>query len=177
MSLFIFRSTKESSVDYEKASTIYEFTVKDINGRNVKLDRYKGHVAIIVNVASQCGLTDTNYKQLNELYEKYGDTKGLRILAFPCNQFNGQEPGDFKEIINFTRGKNVKFDVFEKIDVNGANAHPLWKFLKHKLTGTMGDFIKWNFSKFIIDKKGVPVERLGPNVDPLDLEPYLAKYW
>ncbi|KAI5644606.1 glutathione peroxidase domain-containing protein [Phthorimaea operculella] len=162
---------------WETAKTIYEFTVTDINGKDVKLDRYKGHVTIIVNVASQCGFTDTNYKQLNELYDKYSATKGLRILAFPCNQFGGQEPGGPEAIFNFAKDRGVKFDLFQKVEVNGDNAHPLWKFLKRSQSGTIGDFIKWNFSKFIIDKNGVPVERLAPTVNPVDLVPYLAKYW
>ncbi|KAJ0171812.1 hypothetical protein K1T71_012575 [Dendrolimus kikuchii] len=160
----------------EVAKTIYDFTVTDINGREVSLEKYRGYVVLIVNVASECGLTDTNYNQLNELYEKYG-SRGLRILAFPCNQFNGQEPGSPREILEFTKNRGVRFDIFEKIDVNGENAHPLWKFLKRSQPGTLGEFIKWNFSKFIVDKNGAPVERLGPNVNPLDLEPYLAKYW
>lgn len=143
----------------------------------MKLDRYKGFVLIIVNVASYCGLTDSNYKQLNDLYEKYAYSRGLRILAFPCNQFGGQEPGNLDDILQFTRAKGVQFDLFDKIEVNGDNAHPLWQFLKTSVKGTMGDFIKWNFSKFIIDRNGVPVERFGPTVEPKDLEPYLAKYW
>ncbi|CAH2241553.1 jg25532 [Pararge aegeria aegeria] len=157
--------------------TIYQFSVKDIYGKEVKLDKYKGHVLLIVNVASQCGLTDTNYQQLNELYEKYAKSRHLRILAFPCNQFGGQEPGSEKEIIEFAKEKNIKFDIFEKIEVNGEDTHPLWKFLKRTQSGTFGDFIKWNFSKFIVDKNGLPVERFGPNVNPIDLEPHLAKYW
>ncbi|GBP42337.1 Probable phospholipid hydroperoxide glutathione peroxidase [Eumeta japonica] len=99
------------------------------------------------------------------------------ILAFPCNQFAGQEPGNSEEIVCFMKDRKVKFDMFEKIDVNGDNAHPLWKFLKHKHGGVLGSFIKWNFSKFIIDKNGVPVERHGPNVDPAQLEKHLEKYW
>ncbi|CAH2058150.1 unnamed protein product, partial [Iphiclides podalirius] len=162
---------------YETAKNIYEFTVKDIHGKEIKLEKYRGQVAIIVNVASECGLTDKNYKQLNELYDKYSTTKNLRILAFPCNQFGGQEPGTVKDILTFTKNKGVRFDLFEKVDVNGESAHPLFKYLKRAQSGTMGDFIKWNFSKFIVDKNGVPVERLGPNVDPLDMEPLLAKYW
>ena len=161
----------------EHAKSIHEFTVKDIYGRNIKLGKYKGYTLIVVNVASQCGLTDNNYNQLNELYEKYAKSNNLRILAFPCNQFGSQEPGNSNEITKFLRERNVEFDVFEKIEVNGDNAHPLWKFLKRVQSGTLGDFIKWNFSKFIVDKNGVPVERFAPNTNPLDLEPYLAKYW
>ncbi|XP_041972509.1 juvenile hormone epoxide hydrolase-like [Aricia agestis] len=163
--------------DFETAKSIYDFTVRDMYGRDIKLDKYKGKVVLIVNVASQCGLTDRNYHQLNELYQKYAASHDLRILAFPCNQFNGQEPGSPKEILNFIKERGVKFDVFEKIEVNGENAHPLWKYLKRTKSGTFGDSIKWNFSKFIVDKNGVPVERFGPNEDPINLEPYLAKYW
>ncbi|XP_026333125.1 probable phospholipid hydroperoxide glutathione peroxidase [Hyposmocoma kahamanoa] len=163
--------------DYTKATSIHEFTVKNIKGEDVKLDVFTGHVCIIVNVASQCGLTVSNYKSLNELYEQYAESKGLRILAFPCNQFAGEEPGDSEEICSFAAKKNVKFDLFEKIDVNGDNAAPLWRFLKHKQGGTLGNFIKWNFTKFIIDKNGVPVERHGPNTDPALLVTSLEKYW
>ncbi|KAJ8708736.1 hypothetical protein PYW08_010118 [Mythimna loreyi] len=166
----------EPEVNYETAKTVYEFTVNDINGRKVKLDKYKGKVLIIVNVASQCGYTNTHYTELNELYEKYNE-RGLRILAFPCNQFGGQEPGTLKEILQFTKERKVKFDLFEKIEVNGENAHPLWNFLKKSQGGILGDFIKWNFSKFIIDRNGVPVERFGPNTSPLELVPYLEKLW
>ncbi|XP_069681351.1 uncharacterized protein [Periplaneta americana] len=163
--------------DWKNASSIYDFTVKDINGQDVSLEKYKSHVALIVNVASKCGLTATNYKELAELHDKYAEEKGLRILAFPCNQFNGQEPGDSEEIVCFARKKNANFDMFEKIDVNGNNASPLWKYLKHKQGGTLGDFIKWNFTKFIVDKNGQPVERHGPNVDPSKLVSSLEKYW
>ncbi|KAH9643105.1 hypothetical protein HF086_010557 [Spodoptera exigua] len=165
---------KPTEVDYMKAKSVHEFTVKDIHGNEVKLDRYKGQVLIIVNVASNCGYTNVHYKQLNELYEKYSN-KGLRILAFPCNQFAYQEPGSPEEILKFTKAKQVKFDLFEKVAVNGEDAHPLWNFLKRMQGGTLGDFVKWNFSKFIVDKNGVPVERFGPNTDPLELVPYLEK--
>ncbi|CAG9792383.1 unnamed protein product [Diatraea saccharalis] len=159
----------------KRIKTIYDFTVKDLSGKEIKLEKYKGYVVLIVNVASQCGLTDTNYKQLNELYEKYSD-KGLRILAFPCNQFGGQEPGSAEEIFKFISNRGVKFDIFEKISVNGENAHPLWQFLKNSQSGMIGDFIKWNFSKFLVDRNGVPVDRFAPTVSPLDLESYLVKY-
>ncbi|KAG8226819.1 hypothetical protein J437_LFUL007112 [Ladona fulva] len=169
--------TMAQSEDWKNAKTIYDFTVKDIKGNEVSLEKYRGHVAIIVNVASQCGLTATNYKELQELYEKYGESKGLKILAFPCNQFAGQEPGNSEEIVCFAAERNVTFDMFEKGNVNGDNAHPLWKFLKHKQGGLLMDMIKWNFTKFIIDKEGNPVERHGPNVDPLKLVSSLEKYW
>ncbi|KAJ2951056.1 hypothetical protein O0L34_g5435 [Tuta absoluta] len=163
--------------DYKVANSIHEFTVKNLKGEEVKLDVYKGHVCLIVNVASQCGLTANNYKQLNQLFDEYAESKGLRILAFPCNQFAGQEPGNPEQLQCFLADRKVKFDMFEKVDVNGDNAHPLWKFLKHKQGGTLGSFIKWNFTKFIIDKDGVPVERHGPNTDPMDLVKSLEKYW
>ncbi|XP_071439734.1 uncharacterized protein Gtpx isoform X2 [Hetaerina americana] len=166
-----------SNEDWKNAKTIYDFTVKDIKGNEVSLEKYRGHVAIIVNVASQCGLTATNYKELQELYEKYGESKGLRILGFPCNQFAGQEPGNPEEIVCFVAERNVTFDLFEKVNVNGDNAHPLWKFLKEKQGGLLLNAIKWNFTKFIIDKEGNPVERCGPNVDPSKMVSYLEKYW
>ncbi|CAH1970316.1 unnamed protein product [Acanthoscelides obtectus] len=163
--------------NYKNAKSIYEFTCRDIKGNEVSLEKYRGHVCIIVNVASQCGYTKNHYAELGELYDQYAESKGLRILAFPCNQFAGQEPGTNEEICEFTRSKGVKFDVFEKINVNGDDAHPLWKYLKHKQGGTLGDFIKWNFTKFIVDKDGQPVERHGPSTSPKDLVKSLEKYW
>lgn len=163
--------------NWKEASSIYEFTANDIKGEPVSLEKYRGHVCIIVNVASQCGYATNHYKELSELYEEYGEAKGLRILAFPCNQFAGQEPGDATQICSFISSKNIKFDVFEKVNVNGNDAHPLWKYLKHKQGGTLGDFIKWNFTKFIIDKNGLPVERHGPNTSPSSLVKNLEKYW
>lgn len=173
----IVMAANSNPADYKSASSIYDFTVKDISGNDVSLEKYKGHVAIIVNVASQCGYTKNHYKELQELYAEYGDRKGLKILAFPCNQFGGQEPGNAEEIVCFAKEKNVTFDMFEKIDVNGSNAHPLWKYLKHKQGGIVGDFIKWNFTKFVIDKNGQPVERHGPSTDPKTLAKNLEKYW
>lgn len=163
--------------NYKEAKSIYEFTADDITGQPVSLEKYRGHVCIIVNVASQCGYTKNNYKELVELHEEFGESKGLRILAFPCNQFGGQEPGDSTEICSFVAKKNVKFDMFAKVDVNGTKAHPLWNYLKYKQGGTLGDFIKWNFTKFIVDKEGQPVERHGPNTNPKDLVKSLEKYW
>ncbi|XP_049787402.1 uncharacterized protein LOC126190855 isoform X1 [Schistocerca cancellata] len=163
--------------NWKNATSIYEFTANDINGKEVSLEKYRGHVCIIVNVASECGYTATHYKELVELHEKYAESKGLRILAFPCNQFGHQEPGNSEEIVCFVKQRKVNFDMFEKIDVNGDNAHPLWKYLKYKQGGTLGDFIKWNFTKFIIDKNGQPVERHSPNTNPSALVPNLEKYW
>ncbi|XP_074028164.1 glutathione peroxidase-like [Leptinotarsa decemlineata] len=163
--------------NYKDAQSIYEFSAKDIKGNDVSLEKYRGHVCIIVNVASQCGFTKNNYAELNELYNEYSESKGLRILAFPCNQFAGEEPGDSAEICQFIQSKNVSFDVFEKVNVNGSDAHPLWNYLKFKKGGTLIDAIKWNFTKFIIDKNGVPVERHGPSTNPKDLVKSLEKYW
>ncbi|XP_043281454.1 probable phospholipid hydroperoxide glutathione peroxidase isoform X2 [Venturia canescens] len=163
--------------DYKSAKSIYDFEANSIKGDVVPLSNYKDHVCLIVNVASKCGLTATNYKELNELYDKYADSKGLKILAFPCNQFNGQEPGTPEDICSFADRQKVKFDLFEKIDVNGENTHPLWKYLKKEQGGILGNFIKWNFTKFIVDKEGKVVERHGPNVDPSQLESHLEKYF
>lgn len=166
------------NTDWKTAKSIYDFTVKDISGNEVSLEKYRGHVCIIVNVASKCGLTASNYKQLIELQQQFGESKGLRILAFPCNQFNGQEPGSSEEIACYAlKTLGASFDLFEKIKVNGDDAHPLWKFLKDKQGGTLGSLIKWNFTKFIIDKEGNPVERFAPTTEPNKMIKSLEKYW
>lgn len=135
----------------------------------------RGFVTLIVNVASKWGLTEKNYKELNELHAKYA-VAGLRILAFPCNQFGSQEPAEGEELMQFMRNHNVEFDVFDKINVNGDNAHPLWKFLKdRKGGGILGSFIKWNFAKFLVDKNGQPVTRYSPTTGPLDIEKDIIK--
>ncbi|PHU15735.1 putative phospholipid hydroperoxide glutathione peroxidase [Capsicum chinense] len=150
--------------------SIYDFTVKDIQGNEVPLSNYRGKVLLIVNVASKCGLTDSNYKELNVLYEKYKD-QGFEILAFPCNQFLWQEPGTNEEIQQTvcTRFK-AEFPVFEKIDVNGDNAAPLYKFLKSEKGGFLGSAVKWNFTKFLVNKEGKVVERYAPKTPPLQFE-------
>uniref|UniRef100_A0A1Q3FLM8 Glutathione peroxidase n=2 Tax=Culex tarsalis TaxID=7177 RepID=A0A1Q3FLM8_CULTA len=158
--------------------TVYDFSAVDIDGNKVSLDRYRGHVLIIVNVASKCGYTDGHYSELNQLYEEYGESKGLRILAFPSNQFANQEPQSNEQIKKFAQEKKgAKFDLFAKIYVNGDETHPLWKFLKEKQGGTLFDAIKWNFTKFIVDKNGNPVERHGPQTSPLELKKNLEKYF
>ncbi|XP_050150534.1 probable phospholipid hydroperoxide glutathione peroxidase [Malus sylvestris] len=141
--------------------TIYEYTVKDVKGKDVNLSMYRGKVLVIVNVASQCGLTDENYTEFNQLYQKYKD-KGLEILAFPCNQFAAQEPGSNEQIQEFacTRFKTA-FPIFNKIEVNGFNTAPLYKFLKLGKWGFFDDDIQWNFAKFLVDKQGKPVVIIG----------------
>jgi glutathione peroxidase len=151
------------------AASVYEFSAKDIAGKEQSLSEYKDKVLLIVNVASKCGFTP-QYKGLEELYEKYKD-KGVEILGFPCNQFGGQEPGDEKEIASFcSLNFGVKFPLFSKIDVNGKNEHPLYKYLKETKPGLLGtEGIKWNFTKFLVDKKGQVVERFAPNAEPASL--------
>ncbi|KAL5550716.1 hypothetical protein UlMin_000892 [Ulmus minor] len=141
--------------------TIYDFAVKDDKGNDVDLSTYKGKVLIIVNVASKCGLTNSNYTELNQLYEKYKD-QGLEILAFPCNQFGEQEPGSNEEIKEF-------------IEVNGDNSAPLYKFLKKAKWGFFGDDIQWNFSKFLVDKDGKVVDRYYQTTSPVFLELNIKK--
>ncbi|WJX53935.1 putative phospholipid hydroperoxide glutathione peroxidase 6, mitochondrial [Trifolium repens] len=155
--------------------SIHDFTVKDAKGNDVNLGDYKGKVLLIVNVASQCGLTNSNYTELTQLYDKY-KSKGLEILAFPCNQFGGQEPGSLEEIQNTvcTRFK-AEFPIFDKVDVNGSDAAPIYKYLKSSKGGLFGDGIKWNFAKFLVDKNGNVVDRYAPTTSPLSIEKDLVK--
>ncbi|XP_058010163.1 probable glutathione peroxidase 8 [Hevea brasiliensis] len=155
--------------------SVYDFTIKDANGNDVDLSIFKGKVLLIVNVASKCGLTNSNYTELNQLYEKYKD-QGLEILAFPCNQFGEQEPGSNDEIQEFvcTRFKS-EFPVFGKVEVNGENAFPLYKFLKSGKWGIFGDDIQWNFAKFLVNKDGQVVDRYYPTTSPLSLEHDIKK--
>ncbi|XP_032663213.1 glutathione peroxidase-like isoform X1 [Odontomachus brunneus] len=163
----------DQETNWESAASVYDFHAKDINGNDVPLEKYRGNVLIIVNVASHCGLTDVNYKELEQLYEKYM-ANGLRILAFPCNQFGNQESGTNKEISEFVQQYNVTFDMYAKIDVNGENAHPLWKWLQNQ-KGVEG-VISWNFTKFLVDRNGKPVEKFSPKSAPSDMEESLKKY-
>uniref|UniRef100_A0A1I7XS31 Glutathione peroxidase n=1 Tax=Heterorhabditis bacteriophora TaxID=37862 RepID=A0A1I7XS31_HETBA len=133
---------------------------------------YEGQVVIIVNVASQCGFTNNHYKELKELQDKYYD-EGLRVAAFPCNQFGGQviqEPACELDISNFIKTKfDYEPDLYAKVNVNGANAHPLWQFLQKEQSGLFVDAIKWNFTKFLIDREGHVVKRFGPTTSPSSL--------
>lgn len=149
--------------------TIYDFKALNISGVEESLSKYQGKVLLIVNVASKCGFTG-QYKDLEELSRRY-KTEGLEILGFPCNQFGSQEPGNAEEIKQFcTLNYDVTFPLFSKIEVNGDNTHPLYQFLKESLPGLLGSkSIKWNFTKFLIDRNGIPVKRYAPADKPLDL--------
>ncbi|KAJ6991371.1 hypothetical protein NC653_019538 [Populus alba x Populus x berolinensis] len=154
----------------ESPKSVYDFTVKDIHGNDTSLSEYSGKVLLIVNVASKCGLTHSNYKELNVLYEKYKN-QGFEILAFPCNQFAGQEPGSNEEIQDTVCTIfKAEFPIFDKIDVNGKNTAPVYKFLKSEKGGYFGDAIKWNFTKFLVNKEGKVVERYAPTTSPLKIE-------
>ena len=147
-------------------AAIYDFSVKDIHGKEQKLDRYRDKVVLIVNVASQCGFTP-QYKGLEALYEKMR-SRGLEVLGFPCNQFGAQEPGSEQEIEQFCElNYGVTFPLFAKIDVNGGDTAPLYQYLKKAKPGLLGtEAIKWNFTKFLVDRKGNVVERYASNVEP-----------
>jgi glutathione peroxidase len=150
-------------------ASIYDFEVQEIHGKTVKLDGYRGKVLLVVNTASKCGFTP-QYAGLEALHKKY-KRKGLAVLGFPCNQFGAQEPGGEAEIESFCElNFGVTFPLFAKIDVNGRGAAPLYKFLKKAKPGLLGsEAIKWNFTKFLVDRKGRVVERYAPNVEPASL--------
>ncbi|CAH0484598.1 unnamed protein product [Peronospora farinosa] len=153
----------------EEAKSFYELTDFDMDKKEVKMDEYKGKVVLVVNVSSKCGLTSTNYPEMQQLYAKYKD-EGLVVLAFPCNQFAGQEPDTHEEIMEFVKQYNVTFPLFEKHDVNGSNARPVFTYLKAKLPGTFGNYIKWNFTKFLVDRNGQPFKHYAPNDLPFSFE-------
>jgi glutathione peroxidase len=151
--------------------TVYDFTVTSIMGLPKSLADYKGKVLLIVNTASKCGFTP-QFGGLQALYEKYHD-EGFEILGFPCNQFMNQDPGTNEEIQNFCQvNYGVTFPMFAKVDVNGADAHPLYEYLKKAAPGVLGlKAIKWNFTKFLVDAEGNVVRRFEPNVEPASIEP------
>jgi glutathione peroxidase len=153
---------------------VHEFSVKKPDGTEQPLSDFAGKPMLIVNTASKCGFTP-QYEGLEELHRKYGDK--LAILAFPCNQFGAQEPGDAEEISNFCRlTYDVTFPVMAKVEVNGDSADPLWKHLKKEKPGLMGlQSIKWNFTKFLVDKDGKVVSRHAPTETPASLEAAIKK--
>jgi glutathione peroxidase len=149
-------------------SDIYQFSAKSIDGRDVTLADYRGRVLLIVNTASKCGFTP-QYAGLETLQREYGP-KGLTVLGFPCDQFAHQEPGNEAEIQNFCSTKyDVTFPLFSKVEVNGANTHPLWAFLKKEKSGLLGGAIKWNFTKFLVGRDGTVLERFPPTTTPESL--------
>lgn len=149
--------------------TVYDFTVKDMSGNDVSLSQYKGKVLLIVNTATGCGFTP-QYEGLQKLYDAHKD-KGLEILDFPCNQFANQAPGTIDEINSFcTLNYGTTFPRFAKVDVNGPSESPLYKYLKKQKKGTLGARIKWNFTKFLIDREGNVVQRYAPADTPESIE-------
>ena len=161
-----------------EAATAYEFSARDIDGHERSLGEFAGRVLLVVNVASKCGFTP-QYVGLEALWRKH-ESRGLTVLGFPCDQFGHQEPGDEQAIKEFcSRSYDVTFPLFAKIDVNGANAHPLYQWLKREQAGVLGtEAIKWNFTKFLVDRSGRVVKRYAPLATPeaidADVEPLLA---
>ena len=146
-------------------ASIYDFTAKSLAGEDVPLQRFEGQVLLIVNTASACGFTP-QYKGLEALQKTFG-SRGFSVLGFPCNQFGRQEPGDAAQIQQFCASNYaVSFPLFDKIDVNGSNAHPLYQYLKKAKAGLLGSSIKWNFTKFLVDRSGKVVARHAPTAKP-----------
>ena len=150
------------------SENIYQFNFSQLDGEEVSLSKFTGKVILVVNTASFCGLT-YHYTGLEKLYQEYKG-KGLVIIGFPCNQFGKQEPGTSEEINDFCNlNYDVTFPMSTKVDVNGKNAHPLFKYLKSELKGTLTSNIKWNFTKFLINRDGVPFKRFGSSTEPEDI--------
>ncbi len=151
------------------SESIYDFSAPLLNSQQTSLETYRGKVLLIVNTASECGFTP-QYAGLEALYRAMKD-RGLVVLGFPCNQFGGQEPGDAEAIGEFCQANfGVSFPVFDKVDVNGDDAHPLFVWLKHQAAGILGtEAIKWNFTKFLVDRHGQVVERYAPATKPEDI--------
>ncbi len=153
---------------------IYEIEVRKPDQKMVRLSDYKDKTLLIVNTASYCGFTK-QFEGLQELYEKYQD-KGLVVLGFPCNQFNQQDPDAIEQIIEFcSLNYHVDFPMFDKIEVNGENEHPLYTYLKSQQSGLFNEDIKWNFTKFLVNKKGEVVDRFAPTTTPKQIEPKIVE--
>jgi glutathione peroxidase len=155
-------------------TTLHDFTMTTLEGEQRSLGDYAGKVVLVVNTASQCGLTP-QFEGLEKLYQEYGDD-GLVVLGFPCNQFGAQEPGTAEEIGSFCqRNYGVSFPIFEKIEVNGDGAHPLYQWLRTEKGGLLGDKIKWNFTKFLVGPDGEVVKRYAPTAAPEKLSDDIEK--
>jgi glutathione peroxidase len=152
------------------SSTVYDFSANSIEGKPIELSSFKDKVLLIVNTASQCGFT-SQYQGLQALHDKYVG-KGVEVLGFPCNQFGAQEPGSATDIQSFCQTRfGVSFPLFEKIDVNGANAHPLFQYLTKSAPGILGtEGVKWNFTKFLVDGSGNVIKRYASATEPKDIE-------
>lgn len=158
----------------ERMETIYDFKATATNGQEIDFSQYQGKVLLIVNTASKCGFTP-QFDGLEKLNQKYKE-RGLVVIGFPCNQFAHQDPGSDNEIESFCRlNYGVTFQIMQKIDVNGDNAHPLFKYLRSKTKGFFGDKIKWNFTKFLISSDGKSIKRYGPATKPEKLEQDIEK--
>ena len=151
----------------------YTYHATSLQGEEISMEQYKNKVVLIINTASKCGFTP-QYEGLERLHEKF-KSQGLVILGFPCNQFANQEPGGKSEIESCLLNYGVSFRIFDKVKVNGKETHPLFKYLKKALPGTLGGRIKWNFTKFLIDRKGNPVKRFGPSTKPEEMEETIKK--
>ncbi|MGB3621048.1 glutathione peroxidase [Ketobacter sp. MCCC 1A13808] len=157
------------------SESVYQFSSVTMQGKELSLSEFKGKVLLVVNTASKCGFTP-QFKGLEELHKKYQE-QGLEILGFPCNQFLKQDPGSNQEISEFCElNYGVSFTMFQKVDVNGDDTHPLFKHLKAEAPGMLGSqAIKWNFTKFLVDKDGQVVARFAPKDTPSDIEPEIKK--
>lgn len=164
-----------SAKDTAMAASFYDFSAQSLDGKDVSMSDFKGKVVLVVNVASKCGFTP-QYTGLEDLYKKYKD-RGLVILGFPCNQFGNQEPGSSAEIKQFcSLNYPVSFPIFSKVEVNGDKAHPLYNYLKKEQTGLLGtEAVKWNFTKFLVDRSGKVVDRYAPQTTPESLGPDVEK--
>lgn len=166
-----------SAACWEAEMTVHDFSARTLAGEEKPLADYAGRVLLIVNTASECGFTP-QYRGLEALYQRYRE-QGFAVLGFPCNQFGGQEPGAEAEIGAFCeRNYGVSFPLFAKVDVNGRDTHPLFGYLKESLPGVLGtELIKWNFTKFLVGRDGIPVRRYAPKTEPeaiaADIEPLL----
>lgn len=155
-------------------NSFYSFKIQDINGKTISMQEFAGKIILIVNTASRCGFTK-QYEGLEKLYKTY-KKNGLVILGFPCNQFAGQEPGNEAEIKSFCQlNYSITFPMFSKVKVNGAEAHPLFVYLKKELPDILGERIKWNFTKFLVNRNGKPIKRFASTDTPDKIEKYLLK--
>ena len=156
------------------SAPFHQFTATTLQGQEIRLDRYAGQVVLVVNTASKCGFTP-QYEGLEQLYRQYGD-RGFVVLGFPCNQFGSQEPGDERSIAEgCVLNYGVSFPMFAKVEVNGGNAHPIFRYLKKELPGIGGGRIKWNFTKFLIGPDGTPIRRFAPATAPERIAPTIEE--